>query len=165
MSELIHGSIKNLCSKIESIKFCMLTTANDDLSLSSRPMTQQALDDDATLWFFTSNDSELVQNLMLHPKVNISFAEPSNNVYVSITGDAGMVKDRGKLEQLWNPMVSAWYPLGVDDPRVVLVKVKIHSAEYWDSHTDKMMHIFSIAKAVITGERPKDVGEHEKLQF
>jgi general stress protein 26 len=128
-------------------------------------MTQQALEDDATLWFFTSNDSELVQNLLLHPKVNISFAEPSNNVYVSITGEAGLVHDREKKEELWNPMVSAWYPLGADDPRVVLLRVKIQCAEYWDSHSDKMMSIFSMAKAVITGERPKDVGEHEKLQF
>lgn len=165
MSNLTHGSIESLRAKIKSIRFCMFTTVNDDLSLSSRPMTQQALDDDAILWFFTSNDSDLVQNLMLHPKVNISFAEPSNNVYVSITGDAGLVKDREKAEQLWNPMVSAWYPLGVNDPSLVLIKVKIHCAEYWDSNTNKMMHIFSIAKAVITGERPKDVGEHEKLQF
>lgn len=165
MSQFTQTAIRNLHSKIASIRFCMLTTVNDDLSLSSRPMTQQALDDDATLWFFTSDDSELVQNLLLHPKVNISFSEPSDNIYVSITGDATLVKDRGKAEQLWNPMVSAWYPLGVDDPHVILVKVKIHCAEYWDSHTNKMMNMFSIAKAVITGERPKDVGEHEKLQF
>jgi general stress protein 26 len=165
MSETIVGSLENLRSKIKSIRFCMLTTVNDDLSLSSRPMTQQALDDDATLWFFTSNDSELVQNLLLHPKVNVSFAEPSDDVYVSITGDAGLVKDREKAEQLWNPMVSAWYPLGVNDPHLVLIKIQIHSAEYWDSHTNKMTHIFSIAKAVITGEQPKNVGEHEKLQF
>ncbi|RYZ99320.1 MAG: general stress protein, partial [Moraxellaceae bacterium] len=111
MSDFIENSVEGLRSEIESIRFCMFTTVGENSSLSSRPMTRQALEDDATLWFFTSDNCELATDITARPDVNVSFAEPSDGVYVSVTGDAVLVKDREKFKQLWNPMVAAWYPL------------------------------------------------------
>ncbi len=75
------------------------------------------------------------------------------------------MKDRDKAQQLWNPLVAAWFPLGIDDPHLSLIKLRIHSAEYWDSETNRMTQLFALAKAVLTGDRPKGVGEHAKIQF
>lgn len=165
MSEAIDKSINDLRSKIKSIRFAMLTTVNSDQSLSSRPMTQQQLDDNGVLWFFISDESQLAQDINNHPKISVTFAEPADSVYVSISGNAEVLKYPEKAKELWSPAVAAWFPEGVDDPHLSLIKLTIQSAEYWDSHSNKMLQLFAIAKAAISGHPPTDIGEHEKLQF
>lgn len=165
MSEVIDNSIKNLRLKIKSIRFAMLTTLNDDQTLSSRPMTQQQLDDNGILWFFISDTSQLVADIRRHPKINVTFAEPADSFYVSISGNAEVIKYNEKAAELWNPAVATWFPEGLDDPHLSLIKFTIHTAEYWDSHTNKMLQLFEIAKAIVGKKVPTDTGEHEKLDF
>ncbi|RYY03015.1 MAG: general stress protein [Gammaproteobacteria bacterium] len=165
MSEFINESIKNLRSKIKSIRFGMLTTLNDDETLSSRPMTQQELDDNGILWFFISDTSQLALDINRHQKINVTFAEPADSVYLSTSGNAEVIKFKEKAAELWNPAVAAWFPEGLDDPHLSLIKFTIHTAEYWDSHSNKMLQLFAIAKAAISGKPPTDIGEHEKLDL
>jgi general stress protein 26 len=161
----MSDAIENLRSKIKTIRFGMLTTLNSDQTLSSRPMTQQQLDNSGVLWFFISDTSLLANDIKQHPHINVTFAEPADSIYVAISGDAAIIKDHQKIEELWSPAVATWFPEGMDDPHVSLLKFNIHTAEYWDSHSNKMLQLFAIAKAVINGEQPKDIGEHEKLNF
>ncbi len=165
MSHVTEGAIKDLRTKISSIRFGMLTTVNDDQSLSSRPMTQQALDDSGILWFFISDTSQLVVDILRHPKINVSFANPSDSVYVAISGYAEIIKFKEKAAELWNPAVAVWFPEGVDDPNLSLIKLSIYSAEYWDSHTNKMLQIFAIAKAAIAGHSPSGISQHQRIEF
>jgi general stress protein 26 len=165
MSETIDNSIKNLRAKIKSIRFAMLTTQNDDQSLSSRPMTQQQLDENGILWFFVSDESQVAHDIKRQPKINVTFAEPADSVYVAISGHAEILKFREKIEELWSPTVAAWFPDGIDDPHLSLIKFTIHTAEYWDSHSNKMMQLFAIAKAAISGHPPTEMGEHKKIDL
>lgn len=165
MLEANDNAIKNLRSKIKSIRFGMLTTLNDDQRLSSRPMTQQQLDDSGTLWFFLSDTALLARDIKQHPHINVTFAEPADSVYVTISGDADVIKNREKAEELWSPAVAAWFPEGIEDPHLSLIKFNIHTAEYWDSHTNKMLQLFAVAKAAIIGEPPTDISKHEKVDF
>lgn len=165
MSQVTEDAIKDLRSKISSIRFGMFTTVNDDQSLSSRPMTQQALEDSGILWFFISDTSQLAIDIIRHPKVNVTFTNPSDSVYIAVSGHAEVIKFKEKAAELWNPVVAAWFPEGLEDPHLSLIKLSIYNAEYWDSHTNKMMKIFAIAKAAIIGERPTDIGEHHKIDF
>ncbi|HSC66925.1 MAG TPA: pyridoxamine 5'-phosphate oxidase family protein [Cellvibrio sp.] len=165
MFELIETPISKLREKIDPIQFCMMTTRSADHNLLSRPMTHQAIDEDGTLWFFTSDDSQVAEDLYRDSAANISFSNPSDNLYVSLSGDAVLIKDAQKAKQLWNPMVKAWFPTGPQDPRLTLIKFSTYSAEYWDSDTNKMLHLFAMAKEVITGHHPKPKSEHVKLHF
>ncbi|HWV14184.1 MAG TPA: pyridoxamine 5'-phosphate oxidase family protein [Cellvibrio sp.] len=165
MSAATHNSIQHLREKIQSIRIGMLTTLNRDMSLSSRPMTQQQLEEDGTLWFFVSDQMQLTEDIDSFPKINVTFANPADSVYVTASGNAEIVKDREKAKALWNPMVAVWFPGGLDDPHLALIKFNIHYAEYWDAHSNTMMQLFAIAKAAVVGERPKDTGEHEKIEF
>ena len=79
--------------------------------------------------------------------------------------EAKDAKDRAKAEELWNPMVKAWFPGGLDDPHLALIKVTIQSAEYWDSDASKMRQFFEMAKAAFTGDKPKELGEHGKVEL
>ena len=56
-----------------------------------------------------------------------------------------------------------WFPNGIDDPHLILIKSKIETAEYWDASNNKMLQLFALAKAAVTGEQPRKIGEHEKI--
>jgi len=165
MSAYDHSSqVAELKSKIKAIRFAMFTTIDEHGHLISRPMTNQDTDAEGNLWFFTSTDTELWDNIVANPQVNLSFAEPEDQVYVSISGTAERVVDRERIKAMWNPAVQAWYPHGPDDPHVMLVKVVSHSAEYWDSSASGMVSLYKMAKAVLTGSTP-DEGEHARIKL
>ena len=165
MSAYDHSSqIAELKSKIKSIRFAMFTTADDNGHLQSRPMTNQEMDAEGNLWFFTSSETELWQNIAIHPHVNLSFAEPADSVYVSVSGRAERVVDRATIKEMWNPAVQAWFPHGPDDPHAMLVRVVSDSAEYWDSNASTMVQLYKMAKAVLTGTTPEE-SEHAKVNL
>ena len=155
-----------LADKIRSMRFAMFTTVDQHGHLTSQPMTNQEVDADGGLWFYTSTATDLWENIAANPKVNVSFAEPADSLYVSISGTAERVVDRARIRELWNPMVAAWFPNGVDDPHVVLVRVAARTVHYWDSNANKMTQMFEMAKAAITGTRPEvDPGEHGQIKL
>lgn len=160
-------SIAHLREQLKSIRFGMLTSLGDEGDLYSRPMTQQALDDDGSLWFFTSDDHLLAHQLSVNPQANITFAEPAQELYISLTGEASLLKDRNRAQQLWNPAVAAWYPQGVDDPHLTLIKFSISSAEIWDAHSNEMQQLFSgpeQAGAALNAAQSQ-LGQHQRLSF
>jgi len=156
--------LAKLREQIEDIKFGMFTTVNPDNTLSSRPMTSQQIDDQGLMWFFTSDQNAFANSLAAEPSVNVTFSDPDDSLYVSVSGRAMLIKNRDKAEELWNPMVGAWFPGGLDDPHLALINVDIQSAEYWDSKSSKMMQLFAMAKGIFTGQRPTDVGDHVTIK-
>ncbi len=165
MSAYDHSSqIADLKSKIKSIRFAMFTTIDEHGHLVSRPMTNQEMDSEGNLWFFTSSETDLWENIAAQPQVNLSFSEPEDSVYVSISGRAERVVDRAKIKEMWNPAVQAWFPAGPDDPHAMLVRVVSDSAEYWDSNASTMVQLYKMAKAVLTGTTP-DGGDHAKINL
>lgn len=165
MSAYEHSSqVAELKSKIKSIRFAMFTTIDEHGHLISRPMTNQETDAEGNLWFYTSTETDLWENIVTQPQVNLTFSEPADHVYVSVSGRAERVVDRDKIKAMWNPAVQAWYPHGPDDPHVVLIRVVSDTAEFWDSNANGMVQLFKMAKAVLTGTTP-DEGEHAKLKL
>lgn len=49
------------------------------------------------------------------------------------------------------------------DPNLGLLTVHIDNAEFWDVDDSKMVQIFKMMKAAVTGEPPKNMGEHKTL--
>jgi general stress protein 26 len=165
-----HGAAderEHLWSLIKDIRFAMFTARHGNGHLHSRPMTTQnkAIDQDASLWFFMSLGSEPASDLATEPQVNIAYADPGSDRYVSVSGSAAVVEDAAKKRQLWSKMTEAWFPRGVDDPDLALVRVQIAHASYWDVKDSKLVQIFKMAKAAITGEPPTDMGEHAEVRM
>jgi general stress protein 26 len=153
--------VAELAAKIRPVHFAMFTTAEESGRLISQPMTLQQTDDDGGLWFYTSTLTELWENIAHRPEVNLSFADPEANLYVSVSGTAERVVDRERIRALWKPSVAAWFPHGPDDEHVVLVRVAPHAAEYWDSNQSEMVRLFQHARSALTGKPPEvDPGEH-----
>ena len=157
-------AIEKLNNLIEDIDFAMLTTVDTDGVLRSRPMSTQEAEFDGTLWFFTSDKTHKIEEIERDSRVNASYAKPEDNVYVSVSGMASMVKDRAKMEELWNPILKAWFPDGLDQPDLCLLKVDVEQAEYWDSPSSTLVQIAGFVKAMVTG-RSADGGENEKINL
>jgi general stress protein 26 len=123
--------VAELSAKIKSLRFAMFTTQDQHGHLTSHPMTAQQLDPQGALWFHTSTQANLWENIAHAPEVNISFSDPSDSLFVSVSGRAERVVERSLIEAMWNPGVQAWFPNGPQDEHLVLVKVVPHLAEYW----------------------------------
>lgn len=156
-----NESIQKLKELMEGIDFCMMTTI-DAGQLRSRPMSTQKFEFDGDLWFFTSDNTHKIDEIEKDDRVNVAYAKPDDNKYLSVSGRAEVVKDRGKIEELWNPVLKAWFPEGLDDPHLCLLKVPVEQAEYWDAPTSSIVQLFGMAKALVTGTEA-DYGENKKI--
>ena len=150
---------------IKDMKFGMLTHRHPDGTLQGHPLTTQnrSIDEGSLLYFFISKKSEVASRLQQDSNVNVAYADPGADTYVSIAGNAMLSDDRATRERLWSPMATAWFPGGVNDPDAVLLAVKIVHAEYWNVKDSKVTQLFKMAKAAVTGHVPKDMGEHKKI--
>ncbi len=156
-------AVKKLDELIRDIKFAMLTTTNSDGSLRSRPMATQQFSFDGDLWFFTSTCTQKVDEVLHDKEVNISYSNPDKDRYVSASGRAHVVRDRAKIKELWNPLYQVWFPEGVDDPNLVLIRVSVDQAEYWNAPEGKIEQIYGFVKSLIVGKRPMEIIEHETI--
>lgn len=154
-----------LSDKIGSMRFAMFTTRDRNGHLVSQPMTKQQVDDEGGLWFYTRTTTELWDNIAHEPEVNVSFADPDNSTWVSVSGTAERVVERARIHDLWNAMVQAWFPAGPEDEHVVLVRVLPHAAEYWDANDSKMVRLFAMAKAAVTGTTPDMDADHGSIRM
>ena len=160
-----NNDFKSLVSKIQDIKVGMFTTMCRDNQLRGRPMTTCEVEDDGFLWFFTSINSKLIDDLIEQDNVNISYTDISKNQYISIKGQAILVRSKTKIEKLWNPLAKAWFPKGLEDPDLVLVKIQVNQAEIWDSGSSKIVILAKIIKAIVTGEEYKDEDGHKVINL
>lgn len=148
-----HEGIRKLGALLKDIKIAMMTTVDPDGALRSRPMMTQDTEFDGDLWFFTGRSSGKIESIRGDQEVNLAYASPEDQRYVSISGRAEVVDDRAKAQELWNPAYRAWFPEGLEDPDLALIRVRVESAEYWDSPSSTMVHLAGFAKALARGER------------
>ena len=157
--------LQKLRELVKEIDFCMLTTVDETGDLHSRPMSSNGdIDHDGDIWFFTSASSHKVSEIEKLPKVNVSFADPDNQHYISISGNAQLVRDRDKIDELWRPEFKMWFPEGKDDPDVALLRVSLKKAEYWDSPSSTVGFMLSFVSSLVSGKEA-DHGENKKLDF
>lgn len=139
-------------------RFCMLTSVGDEGRLQSHPMTPQEVTDEGDVWFFIDTTSHHADNIRAEKRVNLAFADGST--WLSVAGHGDVRTDRAKIEELWNPMVAAWFPDGKESPGVGLLHVETDSAQYWDSPGGgRVASALSFVKTRITGGRPAGTSE------
>ena len=158
---------QTLWSLIKDIRFGMLTHRHESGVMHSIPLTTQNDKNDqaSTLYFFIRQSSELARHVWHDPHVHVSYADPSEDSYVLVSGIAKIVDDPAKKESLFSTIDKAWFPGGPTDPELALLEVSIGQAEYWDSKHSKMMKLAIMLKSALTGEAPQDLSEHKQLNL
>lgn len=159
--EIKRESVDKLKELLDDIDFCMLTTHSGG-RLRSRPMSTQKMETDGELWFFTNDNSHKIEEIEADNRVNCAYAKPDDNTYVSVSGTASISKDRAKIEELWSPILKAWFPDGLDDPTLCLLKVQVQEAEYWEASSSTLIQLAGFVQAFVTGKK-MSYGEHGKV--
>jgi len=154
---------EKLAGMIADISVAMLTTVASDGTLRSRPMACPKHGYDGDLWFFTSDDAPKVLELAESTRANVAFAAPKAERYVSISGRLMLVHDPARAKELWTPLLKGWFPGGLEDPHLALLRVAVEQVEYWDAKLSRMHLYFSLAKSALTGRPPKHAGEHQRF--
>lgn len=160
MNDDARSKVTDLLKKARTGMFTTLTSEGD---IQSRPMALQETEFDGDLWFFTFDSSDKVTEISANPHVNVAISE-GNNTWISLAGHAEVQFSRDKAEQLWTPVLKAWFTDGIDTQGLTLIKVHADSAEYWDSPNNAAVQLFGSAKAAITG-KPAQGGENESVEL
>lgn len=124
-----EDAIQQVRELIRGIDTAMLTTVSEE-GLVSRPMKTQDVEFDGDLWFLTKKDTGKFHELLHNKQVNVAYAGKS---YVSIRGEAELVESPDKIKQFWSAGYEKILQTTPDDPNLVLIKVNVETAEYWDS--------------------------------
>lgn len=148
-------AFEKLQDYVRDIETAMVTTVTPDGALRSRPMATREFTDDGEIWFLTSDDSGKAGDLESEHAVNLSYADAKRHHYVSVTGNGTIVHNRDHAKQLWHPRMKSWFPAGLDDPHLALLRVRIETAEYWDASSSKMVQLIPSSE--------RDGGEHAKI--
>lgn len=159
-----ENDIQTLSKLIKGIRFAMLTTAESDGTLRSRPMGTLDIDFDGTLWFFTQASAPKADEVRHDEHVNLSYADPDDNRFVSVSGTGQIVRDRQRMEKYWNPALKIWFKDGLDDPDLALLKVTVEQAEYWKSSSNSVGKLVGFVTAYITGNDDA-LGENKKIEL
>jgi general stress protein 26 len=117
---------------IRSIEIGMLTTVQENGELRSRPMLCADYDFD-TLWFLVKESKPLIAESLSNRIVNVAFASPEKKIYASVTGLAQLVEDNKLVQKLWRPEMTSWFPAGLNEPDLALLRIDIQHAEAWES--------------------------------
>jgi general stress protein 26/nucleotide-binding universal stress UspA family protein len=151
--EAKRDDILRLESLIAGIRIAMVTTMGEHGRLHSRPVVAHAASFDRELWFFTHSHTYKVEDGERDEPVNISYADPDKEHYVSISGKGRLVQDRRKIEELWDPIYEDWFPQGLADRDLALLRVSIEEAEYWDASESLMVRLMPEPKSATRAKR------------
>jgi len=154
-----QDEIETLRDLIKDIDTAMLTTATEE-GLVSRPMKTQEVEFDGDLWFFTKKETNKYDEILHNQDVNVAYAGKS---YVSVRGRAEIVEDLNKKKELWSKMYEKIMQTSYDDPNVILIKVNVEAAEYWESgnYIKKMVYYYKR----MTGQSSETIDINETLEL
>jgi len=161
MNESLQEFVE-LCKKFD---LAMLVTVGVGGRLASRPMIIAQLENDGDLWFATSKESLKVEDILHNSSVCVTMA--GNGNYASISGHATVEEGPAKIKELWSEPWRVWFPGGVEDPSLTLVRVHSEIGEYWcNSGMSAVKYAFRAAQAYLTGQRPvTDASSHGRLDL
>jgi general stress protein 26 len=95
--------------------------------------------------FLTRASAHKVKEAATENSVCIAMADPAANLFLSISGEANVSKDRALISQLWDEAAAAWFGSGPENPDVAVLVVTPHNAEYWEDTSSPMSKVWQLA--------------------
>lgn len=145
-------AIDKLKSLVDDIMVCLFCTdLNTDDGSTCRPMSAIKVCDQGNIWFFSEKNSEKNKAITADKNVQLFFSHPAKSSYLVVNGEAEIILDKTKIEELWTPAAKIWFKEGKDDPTISIIKVKPTNAYYWDTDGNKMINFLKMIASVVTG--------------
>ena len=145
---------------VDKVGVCMMTTRFSD-GLRARPLEARADRNENVIWFLSDRRASKDDEIKAFPTICLTFIDPKEKVYLSISGSASVSRDTERAKSLWNSEQQAWWPAGPTDPNVVVISFRPERAEIWDGPASSAVAGYEFAKARATGQKP-NLGEKRK---
>jgi general stress protein 26 len=135
-------TLADLSEKMRDIDFTMLSTRAANGAIASRPMSNnREVEYDGDSFYFTTDDTVMVQDIGRDPQVGLSFQGKAGMLgmrpfFVAIEGRAQLIRDKAQFEEHWTSDLDRWFEQGVDTPGLVLIKVHAERVHYWDGEDE-----------------------------
>lgn len=146
-------AIDKLKELVEQINVCLFCTdLKTDDGATCRPMSAINVCDQGNIWFFSEKDSDKNKAINTDKNVQLFFSHPGKSSYLVVNGEAAIILDKEKIEELWTPVAKIWFKEGKDDPNISIIKVTPTTAYYWDTDGNKMINFLKMVASVVTGK-------------
>lgn len=162
-----EDQIEKVYNVLKDFSTVMLTTTTDERHFHARPMAVAQVDSNCDSWFFTDRSSPKVDEIR-HDQHVLLTCQKDHSQYLALTGIAELVTDKAKAAELWKESFKVWFPDGVEDPNLLVVRVRAERAEYWDnSGAEGIRYLYEATKAYLSGTRPniKEGEQHGKVNL
>lgn len=153
-----------LWKEIEKARYGMLGLVGRSPAQHFQPMAAFCEPEHGRIWFFTRTDTDLARATGQGGAAMFIVQAKDQGFQACVGGRLVQQLDTARMDRYWNPVVSAWYPEGKDDPRLALLRLDVRDAQVWLSETNPAAFAFQIARANITHREP-DVGESAALNL
>jgi len=124
-------NLTSIAKNLRQIDICMMVTVSKRGQCNSRPMSNNR---DVTykgdIYFFTYEKTQKIRDIVANPQVCLNF-EGSKELYICITGNAKLIRNKTSFAEHWNESISQWFTNGIDTPGMVLIHVKGTRINYW----------------------------------
>ena len=125
-------TLSEIAKKMADIDVAMLSTHTDGGAIAGRPMSNNGeVEYDGDSYYFTWEKSRMVDDIKRNPKVGLSF-QGKKAFMVAVEGEADVIKDKAAFKEHWTKDLDDWFKDGVDTKGLVLIKVSVTRAHYWD---------------------------------
>jgi general stress protein 26 len=144
----VQGNKEELFTLLAEFDTAMLVTIEEDGTLAARPMgIQRERLADCDLWFPTADDTRKTDEIERHHEVNVCCMRTRDRAYVSVSARARIDRNAAEARRLWQPGWRIWF--GDDKPEdggIVLLKLDIERAEYWDPEGGRLRVIYALLR-------------------
>ena len=151
------AALKKLRELLEHFPIAFMVTITRGRT-HARPLgvTGKTEDFDGTLWFITDRRSHKIDEIADGAETSLIFQNDEHGTYAHMRGRAAVVEDRRRLESLYTTDQRTWFPDGLDDPNMTLVRFDVEDADYWDGHNNMARKAVAFFKSVVTGQPGRD---------
>lgn len=140
------------------------TYENNNEFVYAVPMSRQEIDEQGNIWYMISVDHQTCKNVEQNGRVSLLMSDPSSYNFLSLNGKGEIVYDLERVDKYWNQMMEAWFERGKEDPAIRLLKVTPSEAHYWDNKSNKLVTLFKILTASVTGQN-LDIGRQGDIHI
>ena len=148
--------IEKMKDLIKSADMCMFATNLNETPIPARPMSTREVDEEGNIWFYSRSTSKKNEEIKTDKRVQLFYSNPSSSEFLNISGNAVIIKDAKKAKELWSVWAKTWFPDGVTDPELTLIKVQPTNVNYWDTKHNRMVSLIKIMAGALTGKELDD---------
>lgn len=111
---------------------------SDGLGAIHAPGSAADGSDPRLYWFLADARTLLDWESHRRQVVTLSFQSPDERVYLTMSGRAEVVTDHDAAASMWRPAFKRWFPGGLGDPRLLLVRFATYDAEFYQTSSGRV---------------------------